>query len=340
MIRRILVLGALLVVVSASANVAAGDTALAEALFQQGRQLMDQHDYRAALPKLAESYAQDPATGSLLALAICEEQLGLTASAWANYSEVVSRAKREGREDRALAARERMQALEPLLSRLTIVVDTLLAGTSELLVRRDGSPIGPAAWGYAAPIDPGEHVIEASAPGKVPWKTTITVGATADAKTVMVPGLADAEALPSTPMVGASGASPGDTSSEGPSRRSTTLRTSGIAVGGAGIAVLGVSAYFGLHATALKHDANCDDDNVCDESGVAKTKSAVTSARNATITLITGSVLAAAGITLFLVGNSPRAAGPQRDAKPGLTRLEAAPAIGPTTAALVVRGAF
>jgi tetratricopeptide (TPR) repeat protein len=151
MFRRLVALGVFLFAIIGSASAFAGDAGLAEALFQQGRRLMDQRDYRPALSKLAESYAQDPATGSLLALAICQEQLGLSASAWANYSEVVSRAKREGREDRVQAARERMQALESVLSRLTIEVDARLAATPGLLVARDGRAIGPAAWGYPSP---------------------------------------------------------------------------------------------------------------------------------------------------------------------------------------------
>jgi hypothetical protein len=56
----------------------AGDVATAEALFREGRALMDMGDFVAACPKLAESHAQDPATGTLLALAVCQEGAGQT----------------------------------------------------------------------------------------------------------------------------------------------------------------------------------------------------------------------------------------------------------------------
>ena len=52
----------------------AGDAATAEALFREGRTLMDAGNYTAACPKLAESYAQDAATGTLLALGMCQER--------------------------------------------------------------------------------------------------------------------------------------------------------------------------------------------------------------------------------------------------------------------------
>src|SRR6478752_1211600 len=77
----------------------AGDAATAEALFRDGRALMEAGNYKDACPKLEESYAQDPATGTLLALGICQEHVGKTASAWATYSEVATRAKRDGRAD-------------------------------------------------------------------------------------------------------------------------------------------------------------------------------------------------------------------------------------------------
>jgi hypothetical protein len=158
----------------------AGDVALAEALFRQGRQLMDKGDYAAACPKLKESFAQDEATGTLLALALCQEQAGQTASAWATYAEVVTRARRDGRADREQAALEQLQGLDPKLSRLTIEVDPSLLSVAGVVVKRDGLPIGTGAWGVASPVDPGVHVVEATAPGKRSWKASVTIKPVAD----------------------------------------------------------------------------------------------------------------------------------------------------------------
>jgi hypothetical protein len=311
----------------------AGDAVMAEALFQDGRALMEAGDYAAACPKLEESYVQDPATGTLLALAHCQESAGQTASAWATYAETASRAKQDGRQDREQAARERMAALEPKLSRLTIALDADTANVPGLVVKRDGQPVGRGAWGTGVPLDPGEHVVEATAPGKQPFSTTVTIGAEADVQTVQIPLLEDEAA-------GAAGPEPApvfrdpvtvdfDPSDEGP-----PLRTIGLITGGIGLVGLGVGGFFGLRAKSLNDESkdDCDANNECGAIGGAKRDDAMGAATISTVAFIAGGVLTAAGVTLFLVG------GPKDGEKSA--RVEATPLVGPNEAAMVVRGRF
>jgi hypothetical protein len=320
----------------------AGDVALAESLFRQGRELMEKGDVAAACPKLAESLAQDESTGTMLALALCQEKLGQTASAWANFSSVITRARRDNRPDRERAARQHAQALEPKLSRLTVSVESATAALPGLVVKRDGTALGSGAWGTAAAVDPGEHVVEVSAPGKQPWKTSMMVGAKADSQSVLVPALVDepVAAAPtvapaaeparrSTPLT--SGPAPADLLASSPS----PLRTTGFVVAGVGLAGLGVSGFFALRAKSLDDESRkqgCDDKNVCSASGLAKRNDAIDASNVATIALIAGAVVTAAGVTLVIVGG-PKAASDS-------AQLSATPAVGLGLSGVVVSGRF
>jgi hypothetical protein len=312
----------------------AGDPVLAESLFQQGRALMDRGDYAAACPRLSESYTQDPSTGTLLALAICQERSGKIASAWASYAEVVTRARREGRADREQAARERVESLEPTLSRLTIEVDATTSTLPGLVVTRDGNVVGRGAWGAPTPVDPGEHVVAAAAPGKEKWSTSVTIGSPAETRTVAVPVLADSAAAGAPSSTPPTTVSDQKASDAKPFFTGSPLQIAGIAIAGAGVLGLGASAYFGLRATSLDSDSNsdghCDARNECDPYGLAKRGDASDAANLATVFLLAGAGAGAVGATLFMLGRSSESP----------ARIEAAPIAGPGLAVVRIRGRF
>jgi hypothetical protein len=311
----------------------AGDAATAEALFREGRAQMDAGNYAAACPKLEESYAQDPATGTLLALGMCQERAGQTASAWATYSEAAVRAKRDGRTDRERAAREHMAALEPKLSHLTINVDPSASALPGFAVRRDGHEIGAGAWGTSVPIDPGEHVIEATAPGRRPFTSKLTVSTQAAAQTVQIPALA---LEPTVPANANSVAAVAEPRPNGTSSTVAPLRVPGLIIGGVGLVTLGVSGFFALRAKSLnsdsKADGHCDAQNQCDEIGGALRDDAKTAANVATVTVLAGGALTALGVTLFLLK--------PRQEQTHAARVEALPLIGMDQAGMVLRGRF
>jgi tetratricopeptide (TPR) repeat protein len=169
--------------------------AVAEALYRQARDLMAAGKYDEACPKFAESQRLDPATGTLLNLAACHERQGKVATAWIEYSDALFAARRDGREDRVEYARERAKDLEPKLSRLTLQLEPG-ADQPDLTLELDGATLGRAVIGAAMPIDPGSHLVRASAPGKKPWQQTIEVGAVADQKTLTIPVLEPAPVEP------------------------------------------------------------------------------------------------------------------------------------------------
>jgi serine/threonine-protein kinase len=337
MFRKVLCATSLCFSLGASLNASlahAGDAATAEALFRDGRALMEAGNYQAACPKLEESYAQDPATGTLLALGICQERSGLTASAWATFSDAAARAKRDGRADRERAAREHMTALEPKLAHLTIQVDPSLTTLAGFSVKRDGREVGAGAWGASVPIDPGEHVVEATAPGRKPFNTKLTVPAQAVAQTVQIP------ALELEPTAAATDTKPGATSPEPPlgeaQRTVAPLRLPGLIIGGVGIVTLGVSGIFALRAVSLnsesKENGHCDAQNQCDDIGGPKRDEAKTAANVATVTVLAGTALTALGVTLFLL--KPRSEHAQS------AHVEALPVFGRDQAGMALQGRF
>jgi tetratricopeptide (TPR) repeat protein len=132
------VLGVLCTIRAAVAFGQERDPAASETLFKEGRRLMKSRDFASACPKLEESLRLDPAAGTLINLAECEEQLGRTASAWQHWRAAADSLpagdKRRG------VALNRASALEKALPRLTI---TLAPGTpSDTRVKRDGTFLG------------------------------------------------------------------------------------------------------------------------------------------------------------------------------------------------------
>ncbi len=298
--RALLLLGVLLLVTEANAE--AYDSAGAEVLFREGKQLMDQKDYAAACPKLAESYRLDPATGSLLALALCYERSGKLASAWVAYTDAAARAKREGQADRERGAEARARELEPRLAKLIVEVEA--PDTAGLEVIRDGVHLGPAAFGTAIPVDVGEHVVEARAPGRDPFREVVEAKGS-EALTVVVPELARVPASVSTassPAPAATAASepaPADDPDSSDTGGDSTLSTAGIAAMAVGAVGLVIGSYYGLRALSLKKEADCPAS--CEGDAYNKQQQAYDAGNVSTIAFVAGGVLAATGATLYVV---------------------------------------
>lgn len=187
------VLGALLARTSNAQEVAA-----AQLLFEQGRDLLRSGQFDQACPKLAESQRLAPATGTLLALAMCHEAQAKLASAWAEYAAVAARASREGQAERETHARAKIEELRPRLSTLEVRIPAALIAEPGLEVRRDGMLLGQATWNTAVPLDGGIHELQVTAPERVAWSYEVTVASEHDAVVVEVPVLATVDALPAT----------------------------------------------------------------------------------------------------------------------------------------------
>ena len=280
----------------ARAEPSSDDKALATLLFQQGRALLSAGNVAEACQKLEESQRLDPGGGTILNLALCHEQEGRFARSWSEFKEAMVIARRDGRRDREAEAANHIAALEPRLSRLTIVVPAE-AQVEGLLIERDGHALGPGAWSTAIPIDGGEHSVRASALGRDPFTTTIVIAKELDARTVEIPVLATPVVVVSSSETSLSAAT---LPSRSPAPRAVRLRWPGIVAAGVGVVLLGGAGY--VLATALKarddSNSHCWIDG-CDDAGVQQRNKAVARGDLATLLGIGGTALVATGATLL-----------------------------------------
>jgi hypothetical protein len=210
------------------------------------------------------------------------------------------------------------RALAPRLTKLTILVPRASIAPG-IQVKRDGVVVERAAWGSAAPVDPGWHAIEVSAPGKRRWTLPVTIDVARAATTVSVPPLEDL----TSPTAATESMSGGH-----------GQRVTGGVVVATGVAALGLGAVFAGMAVSKKHDsaAHCHE-NLCDALGVELRDDALGDATASTVAVVAGLAVIAGGAVIWWTA-------PTGAKKPPSTGILAAPVIAPGRLGLALRGAF
>lgn len=305
----------------------AEDKAAAESLFREALKLTKLNKYPEACPKLEASNKLDPAVGTLFNLGDCYEHTGRTASAWSSFGEARRLAERMN-DKRAKDAAEREKALEPRLAKLVVTAQDRPEG---MVIRRDSKVVDAALLGSEVPVDPGKHTIEAEAPGREPWSTTVDVPDAPGAVKVTIPPLAAVRAA-------ATGTVQPDPEAPPPSGMSGQ-RVAGLAVAGVGVAGLVVGGVFGgltfSKVGESKADGHCVDGSPvrCDDVGLAIRKDAETFANVSNVAFAVGGAAVIGGALLFLLAPSTPAKAS------GTRRVQVAPAVGGTNG-LLVTGSF
>jgi hypothetical protein len=278
----------------------------AQALFDQAKALMNAGNFADACPKLEESQRLDPSSGTLINLAECYERTGKLASAWATFLDAEVAARSSGNAARQEVAHARAFALEPRLPRIAIQVAK--PDIPGLEIRRGHAVVGAPQWGVPIPLDPGEHVISASAPGHVPWSTRIVAREAAPAVTIAVPAL-EPHAKASAP-VGAA-ARPLDRHEPAPAEAGLgTQRTLALVAGGVGVIGVVVGSVFGLKSMSSRNDADpyCDEDSRCwDHRAYDAAEDAVTAGNLSTLGFLVGGLGLAGGAVLWFTAPSTTA---------------------------------
>jgi hypothetical protein len=290
-----------------SARAQARDAAGSEWLFREGRALMKKGDFAAACPKLAESYRFDPAVGTLMNLAECEERLGRTASAWQRWGAAAEQLPSSDR--RRATALTHARALEGSLPRLIVTVAD--KAPQDLVITRDGITLGPASLGVALPVDPGRHVIVASASGHTMRSFEVVLENGQQQSVIVEPGAATLEPPPVASPAGATGApataGPVAAALSTPARtaRRASPRAAGMALMIAGGTMIAVGGYFGLQALSARREAseacaNLGGSNRCWSTAAEPLDRDRRSSLAADIAFAAGAVTTAAGLYLAL----------------------------------------
>ena len=330
------------------------DRADAEALSGAAAELAKQGLYGAACAKYEASAGLDPSARRFMTLADCQERAGMTARAWMSFGDAQDWAQSRGDKVLAESARNNAKRLEAQLGRIEIVVppDNEIEG---LQIRRDGALVAEAVRGVPVPVDPGSHVVAATAPGRRSWATTIGMSPGKVTVSVIIPFLkeADEPALPANPYVAAP-ARPDDGDAprardRAPLRllpapspdsgfdpdRGSTQRTVGWVLGGTGLAGIAAGAILALRVISAKDSITARCGHGMCSSDVRDDMDAMRAQASASDVLFLGGIASLAGGAIVYF----TAPSPQR-AERSTASLQVAPTVVPGAAGLFASGRF
>lgn len=294
-------------------------------LFEAARDNIARGDLAEACRQFDESERLDPQLGTKMHLADCYERQGKLASAWLHFraAEMLAAERVAGGsvEPREKIARLRAARIQKRMPTLRLVIE---APQPDTLVTLDGRTIAARTWGTATPIDPGEHVLRVSAPGRVVWRQKFAI-AEQKHQQLQVPELEhEVEAPPPTAANSAASVSAAapesaasaisapivNNASSAAAPGPDTLRIIAYALAGAGLIAGGTGVAFGIatNSTLSKRDALCPNDICRDARELAQVGKLTEDARDtstpATVLIIGGSIALAAGLTWLVFGSN------------------------------------
>jgi hypothetical protein len=314
---------------------AQSNSAIAEKLFLDGRALLNAGKVHEACEKFADSQRADPALGTLMHLADCHEKDHRPATAWSEFTDAAEQARSAGQHDRERFAQSHAAALEKQLQKIVIEVAPPVAGVN---VKLDSQPLPSGVIGTEIPLDPGDHELEVTAPGKKPWhRSGLNLG-TSTAVTHVAVAL-ESEAAPAplaTPPPVAAPATVALATPPPPDEPSmptgqTAKRIAGWSAATAGVGLLVIAGFEESTSLSRNHDeakyssAPSQQSEVADQSKTAQTYAIVFGAAG----------VAAIGVGLFLVLTAHEDAHHQASSRPA---LRAAPYAGPGGGGFVLEG--
>jgi tetratricopeptide (TPR) repeat protein len=285
-VQRLIVAAITLAVTTIASAQPVVDKPEAERLFDEGRALLASGHSTEACAKFELSLLKDPrAVGTLLNLGLCNERSGKVASALKLFREAYDRANEAGMVPERGAAQEHIATLTPQVPIVVIVYAAPPIADTKLVV--DDQVISIEA--KLLPLDPGHHGIVLTAPGRLPYQTTIDVAIRTRTE-LALPVLQ----LPKQSVVVVSN-----------SRR----QIGKVALWSGAALVVGASALAGwarYKYGKLYDDGHCTATKVCDPYGVDVTARSRLDGNVATVVGGLGFAAAVTGVVLLLTAPSDR----------------------------------
>ncbi len=316
-----LVLSLSLLAPAAHAQTAA-DRGTARELGVEGQSALDKKDYATAEDRFRRADQLFHAPTLLLGYARAEAGLGKVVNASEAYNRVIREGVPPGAPPAFVAAVEAAKTEAGAVQARVASVTIAVVGPENPSVTLDDQPVPVAALGVKRPVDPGAHVVKATADGWMPGETKFTVtdagSANASLTLTKAAGAPVASATPPAGGLAASGASGtgtaggsagtvADTGSSGSTQR--TIGFVGMGVGVVGLAVGAVTGglAIGKHSTLT---TECPNGTCTSDAATSDLSSYHSLALVSTIGFIAGGVLAAGGLVIFLTAPHGQSAGP------------------------------
>ncbi len=327
----------------------------AQELFDRGLADMLAGRFATGCPLIERSHELDAAPGTVFTLAECYARAGRVASAVERYSEFLrqyarmSAAEKAGEHtDRAKLSRQEKIRLLGLVPKIEI---RLSEGAPEgTVVTSDGVELGADRIGRPIPIDPGEHVFVARAPGGPPIQQRVIIapGESRVVELTVVTLASDVDPLvaidPESDAPDESAGDPSETGGEsgivGAEEKAGIPRWPAYFVGVLGLAGLGVGTGAGSFAIRKRNtelEPNCRERDtqgnfLCvNQVGLDAEPKVRNAATVSTIGFAAGGALVVTSIVLFLVSR------PKEKAANGLRPVGS---LEPNKAVVGVTGAF
>ncbi len=238
-------------------------------LYDEGKAAADREQWEEAAAKFRQVVSWCWSPGALLALAIAEERLGKAAVSARLLRRCSKDADGDDRLQDRLACEQALSLVEPRVGVLVLTTNK----TAGIQITVDGAPVGPGDFD----VEPGEHIVAAQAPGRLPFRRSLAV-----AKGSRTP-------VPIALLVDPSTAPPATV------RRAAPVGA--IVLGSAGVVFTGISIGLLMHGRAMERDivAECDPGSELGGSATGCPPTRIDDAHAARRQIIAGDVLVGLG---------------------------------------------